>query len=37
MPQSRTNLEVVRAAVAGLDGSADFSAVAVHLRNERHD
>lgn len=35
MPQSRTNLEVVRAAGAGGDRGADFSAVATHLRTRR--
>lgn len=35
MPQARTNLDVVRAAQADLDGGADFSAVATHLRNHR--
>jgi 3-hydroxyisobutyrate dehydrogenase-like beta-hydroxyacid dehydrogenase len=35
MPQARTNLAVVRAAQTDLDGGADFSAVAVHLRIRR--
>ena len=35
MPQSRTNLEVVRAAQGDVGGGADFSAVATHLRTSR--
>jgi 3-hydroxyisobutyrate dehydrogenase-like beta-hydroxyacid dehydrogenase len=35
MPQSVTNLEMVRAASGDIGGGADFSAVATHLRNER--
>jgi 3-hydroxyisobutyrate dehydrogenase-like beta-hydroxyacid dehydrogenase len=35
MPQSATNLEMVRAASGDVGGGADFSAVATHLRNER--
>jgi 3-hydroxyisobutyrate dehydrogenase-like beta-hydroxyacid dehydrogenase len=36
MPQSRTNLEVIRAAEADLGAAADFSAVATHLRGSSH-
>jgi 3-hydroxyisobutyrate dehydrogenase-like beta-hydroxyacid dehydrogenase len=32
MPQSNTNLEVIRAAAAELGGDVDFAAVAMHLR-----
>ena len=36
MPQSRTNLDVIRAAAAELGGGgADFSAVATYLRNDQ--
>jgi 3-hydroxyisobutyrate dehydrogenase/2-hydroxy-3-oxopropionate reductase len=35
LPQSRVNLDVVRRASADVGGDADFSAVAIHLRNER--
>jgi 3-hydroxyisobutyrate dehydrogenase-like beta-hydroxyacid dehydrogenase len=35
LPQSTTNLELVRAASGDLGGGADFSAVATHLRNAR--
>jgi 3-hydroxyisobutyrate dehydrogenase/2-hydroxy-3-oxopropionate reductase len=36
MPQSQVNLDVVRRASAELGGDSDFSAVAMHLRRERH-
>jgi 3-hydroxyisobutyrate dehydrogenase/2-hydroxy-3-oxopropionate reductase len=35
LPQSRINLDVVRTASDELGGGSDFSAVAVHLRNDR--
>jgi 3-hydroxyisobutyrate dehydrogenase/2-hydroxy-3-oxopropionate reductase len=35
MPQSRTNLEVIRAAEGDLGAGADFSGVATHLRTKR--
>jgi 3-hydroxyisobutyrate dehydrogenase-like beta-hydroxyacid dehydrogenase len=35
MPQSRTDLEVVRAAATECGGGADFSSVATHLRTSR--
>jgi 3-hydroxyisobutyrate dehydrogenase-like beta-hydroxyacid dehydrogenase len=35
LPQSDTNLEVLRSAAVALGGGSDFSAVASHLRNER--
>ncbi len=35
MPQSRTNLEVVRAARGDVGAGADFSMVATHLRTQR--
>ncbi len=33
MPQAETNLDVIRAATAGLGGGTDFSGVAAHLRS----
>jgi 3-hydroxyisobutyrate dehydrogenase-like beta-hydroxyacid dehydrogenase len=35
MPQSRTNLDVIRAAQRDLGGGKDFSGVAAHLRTQR--
>jgi 3-hydroxyisobutyrate dehydrogenase-like beta-hydroxyacid dehydrogenase len=35
LPQSRSNLDVIRTASAEVGGGSDFSAVATHLRNER--
>jgi 3-hydroxyisobutyrate dehydrogenase-like beta-hydroxyacid dehydrogenase len=35
LPQSRVNLDAIRAASAAVGGGSDFSSVATHLRNER--
>jgi 3-hydroxyisobutyrate dehydrogenase-like beta-hydroxyacid dehydrogenase len=35
LPQSRTNLEMVRSASESIGGGSDFSGVAVHLRDQR--